>query len=88
MKWFKKPAKKRGYLHVFSRNVLRGCTQFSAVWYGFGIFLHLTAAYPPDYFRTIAYRDAAFATAPVVLAVGIIAALVTDLVLRQQGGDT
>ena len=56
-----------GKLHPFSRNVLHGSAQFTAVWYLFAGFLHLTAGYTPDYFRAILYRDAALQVAPVTL---------------------
>ena len=72
-----------GKLHPFSRNVLHGSAQFTAVWYLFAGFLHLTAGYTPDYFRAILYRDAALQVAPVTLAAGIVLALLTDLVLRK-----
>ncbi len=84
MKLFQKIRAGSRRLHPFSRQVLRGCAQFSAVWGGFGLFLHAVAAYTPDYFRTLLYRDAALAVAPVILAVGIVAALLTDLVLRRH----
>ena len=57
--------------------------RFTAVWYLFAGFLHLTAGYTPDYFRAILYRDAALQVAPVTLAAGIVLALLTDLVLRK-----
>ena len=73
-----------GKLHPFSRNVLHGSAQFTAVWYLFAGFLHLTAGYTPDYFRAILYRDAALQVAPVTLAAGIVLALLTDLVEKER----
>lgn len=83
MKPGRQSTKKRKKLHPFARSVLRGCAQFTAVWYGFAGFLHLAAPYTPDYFRTLLYRDAALEVAPVTLAAGVVMALICDLVLRR-----
>lgn len=48
---------------------------------------HMLAPYTPDYLRTLAYRDAALDTAPVLFAAGIIGGLVGDLVLRRKSDD-
>ena len=76
-----KPSKKG--LHTFSRNVLKGCTQLTVIWYGLGALLHLLAPYTPDYFRTLLYRDSVFETAPVLFGVGDTLALISDIVLRR-----
>lgn len=84
-----KPTKKRKRrLHDFSRDVIRGTVQLTVVWYVMAGLLHVLAAYTPDYFLTLRFRDDALETAPVLLAVGIAGALIADLVLsRQNGGD-
>lgn len=81
----KEKTEKKGRFHPFARNVILGSIQFTGIWYIFAGILHLIAVYTPDYFLTLSYRDAALETAPVVLAAGIIGALICDLVLRRTG---
>ncbi len=47
---------------------------FSALCYGI-------APYTPDYFRTMEYGDASISVAPVLLAAGIVAAVIAHAVL-------
>ena len=85
-----KPGNKAKF-HPFARNVVYGSLQMTGIWYIFAGILHVFAAYTPDYFRALLYRDAALEIAPVTLAAGIVAALVCDLALSytqtQDKGD-
>lgn len=83
----KKAASRYRRLHVFSRNAIHGSLQFTVILYIFALVTDLIAPYTPDFFRTIAYRDAALEIAPVTLAAGIVVALLADLVLRRGDAD-
>ena len=79
MKRLKKKLSKISKLHRFSRNVIRGSLQFTLVLYIFAFAAYYLAPHTPDYFRAMAYSNAALEIAPVTLGAGIIAALISDL---------
>lgn len=87
MKRLKKKLSKISKLHRFSRNVVRGSLQFTLVLYIFAFAAYYLAPHTPDYFRAMAYSNAALEIAPVTLGAGIIAALISDLALRKQDED-
>ena len=81
MKKIQRKPEDKAKFHPFARNVVHGSLQMTGIWYIFAGILHAFAAYTPDYFRALLYRDAALEIAPVTLAAGIVAALVCDLAL-------
>lgn len=74
-------------LHDFTRYILHGSFQFTAVLYLSAGITYRIAPYVPDSFQALTYSDGFLSIAPVVMASGIIAALVSDLVLRQYSQD-
>ena len=75
-------------MHSYAKNVIAGSLQFTALLYVFAALLSRLGPYSADYMRCIRYADAALQIAPVILAGGIIAALISDLVLRKTKPDT
>lgn len=73
--------------HPFSRYILHGSLQFTAVLYLAAGITYRVASYVPDYFQALTYSDGFLSIAPVTLASGIIAALISDLVLRKSNAD-
>lgn len=74
-------------LHQFSRYILHGSLQFTAVLYLAAGITYRIAPYVADSFEALAYSDGFLSIAPVVTASGIIAALVSDLVLQHHNED-
>lgn len=74
-------------MHPFARAAFRSAFQLALLLTAFAVAAHYLAPYTPDYLRTLAYRDAALDTAPVLLAAGIIGGLVGDLALRRGSDD-
>ena len=73
--------------HQFSRYILQGALQFTAVLYLDAGVTYRIALYVPNPLQALAYSDGFLAIAPVVLASGVIAALISDLVLRKNNAD-
>lgn len=74
-------------LHKFSRDIIHGSFQFTAVLYAFAGIIYMVAPSTPDYIKSVSYYQAALEIAPVILAGGIVAALLSDLVLRKIKPD-
>lgn len=73
-----------GRLHPFAKQVMWGCFQFNLVMYGFAAAYYVMAPYTNDYFDTLNYAKGLSEMAPVVLLVGLIVGLVSDLALRKS----
>ena len=73
--------------HQFSRYILQGALQFTAVLYLAAGVTYRIALYVPNRLHALAYSDGFLSIAPVVLASGVIAALISDLVLRKNNAD-
>ena len=71
-------------LHVFSQKVIWGSLQLTVILYALGAITYMIAPLTPDYFLTLNYNRALLEIAPVTLAAGIIAGLVSDLALRKN----
>ena len=74
-------------LHPYSRACIRAGLQLTVILYVFAIITYYIAPYTPDYFRTLRYQMAATEVAPVTLGVGVLAAFLSDLVLRDRKKD-
>lgn len=72
------------HLHKYSKDIIHGSLQFSIVLYAFAGFIYLIAPYTPDYILSVSYYTAALEVAPVILAGGVVAALLCDLALRKN----
>lgn len=72
------------HLHKYSKDIIHGSFQFSIVLYAFAGFIYLIAPYTPDYILSVSYYTAALEVAPVILAGGVVAALLCDLALRKN----
>jgi hypothetical protein len=75
------------YLHKYSRDIIHGSFQFSAVLYLFAGVIYYIAPYTPDYLLSMRYYTSAIEVAPVILAGGVVAALLCDLVLRKNNPE-
>ena len=73
--------------HRFSRHILCGTVQLTGVLYLAAGVTYRIAPYVPDAFRAWTYSDAFLSVAPVALASGVIAALISDLVLRKSDSE-
>ena len=78
---FRKWKKSWRRLHPFVRDVIKGAYQWTFVMYAFSAQCYGIAPYTPDYFRTLEYGDASISVAPVLLAAGIVAAVIAHAVL-------
>ena len=87
MTWLHKIRDSYRRMHPFAHLAFRTAFQLALLLVLFAAAAHWLAPYTPDYLRTLAYRDAALETAPVLFAAGIIGGLVGDLVLRRKGDD-
>ncbi|HOB36475.1 MAG TPA: hypothetical protein PKX71_04895 [Candidatus Avimonas sp.] len=74
-------------LHKYSRDIIHGSLQFTAVLYLFAAVIYIAAPYAGDYILCVSYYTAALKVAPAIFAGGIVAALVCDLVLRKNNPD-
>lgn len=74
-------------LHKYSRDIIHGSIQFTAVLYLFAAVIYIAAPYAGDYILCVSYYTAALKVAPAIFAGGIVAALVCDLVLRKNNPD-
>lgn len=72
------------HLHTFSKDVIWGSLQLTILLYEFAALLHLIAPYTANFMRTVIYYRAALEVAPVVLAAGIVAGIISDLALRKN----
>lgn len=87
MKTIKMMLKEIAGIHSYSRDVIQGSFQLTVILYLLAAVLYKMAPYTPDYLRCVQYYQAALETAPVVLAAGVISALLCDLVLRKTKTD-
>lgn len=87
MKQPAKPARRRGRLHTFSRHVLFGTVQLTLILYALTVAIYVTAPLSPQYFRSVACYTGLAEIAPVTLAAGVVAALVSDLALRPRSDE-
>lgn len=87
MTWLHKIRDGYRRMHPFAHTAFRIAFHLALLLVLFAAAAHLLAPYTPDYLRTLAYRDAALDTAPVLFAAGIIGGLVGDLVLRRKSDD-
>ena len=78
---FRKWKKSWRRLHPFVRDVIKGAYQWTFVMYAFSALCYGIAPYTPDYFRTMEYGDASISVAPVLLAAGIVAAVIAHAML-------
>ncbi|HBT66047.1 MAG TPA: hypothetical protein DEB10_15460, partial [Ruminococcaceae bacterium] len=75
------------HLHKFSKDVIHGSAQFSALLYLFAAVIYLIAPYTSDYLMSVRYYQSALEIAPVILAGGIVSALLCDLILGKYKPD-
>lgn len=74
-------------LHKFSQNVLHGCCQLAVILCLIALLLYLALPVFPDYFAALRYVEGLAEMAPATLVVGVIAALLSDLILRHGNDD-
>ena len=74
-------------LHRFSQNVLHGCCQLAVILCLIALLLYLALPILPDYFTALRYAEGLAEMAPATLVVGVIAALLSDLILRRGNDD-
>lgn len=71
------------HLHKYAKDILHGSFQFTVVLYLFSAVVYFLAPITPDYMLSISYYEGAWKIAPVIMAGGIVSALLCDLVMRK-----
>lgn len=72
------------HLHPYAKDILHGSFQFTVVLYIFSAVVYFLAPRTSDYMLSISYYEGAWAIAPVIMAGGIVSALLCDLVMRKK----
>lgn len=71
------------HLHKYAKDILHGSLQFTVVLYVFSAVVYFIAPNTPNYMLSISYYEGALKIAPVILAGGIVSALLCDLIMRK-----
>ena len=87
MKFFKNSLQDLRGLHPYSRQIFWSSLQLAAALALFGWIMERAALHTPDILRTLQYADAAMENVPVMLAVGVVCALLSDLCLRRKTAE-
>lgn len=71
------------HLHKYARDILHGSLQFTIVLYVFAAVVYFIAPNTPNYMVSISYYEGALKIAPVIMAGGVVSALLCDLIMRK-----
>jgi len=72
-------------LNKHSRGMIFGTFQLTAILYIFAFVVRRIAPHTPDYLHSMEYYHGAVETAPALLAIGILAGLFSDIMMRRAG---